>query len=380
MSELSVSQCNRNTICRQLLGSASAVALGTQMFSITPAGAEVAQRPSVWIELGGQFEQLNTAQEAYSPEFFSPQPAFTDFRPGVIQKPLDFSVGANGSITIQPEGSNWVFSAGVRYGRSNGNKHVHQSTPGGPGRKYVNSQYVGTLGQRQPKFVDAVAKRSQDYGVLDFEAGKDVGLGLFGNDSHSVLSFGVRYAQFHSAVRGTFGLDPSNSGYQYLQFGSSLSVKRPDFIVHEFLASFDNTRSFRGWGPTLLWNGSAPISVSADDREFTIDWGANAALLFGRQKTSVHHQSTAYIRSAGANEFAQLVYRHAPPDTVRSRSATVPNLGGFAGVSLRFPNAKVSLGYRADWFFGAMDGGVGVAKSENAGLHGPFAAISIGFP
>ena len=62
----------------------------------------------------------------------------------------------------------------------------------------------------------------------------------------------------------------------------------------------------------------------------------------------------------------------------RSRSVTVPNLGGFAGLSLRYTNAKVSLGYRADFFFGAMDGGIDARKAANQSFHGPFATIALG--
>jgi hypothetical protein len=56
----------------------------------------------------------------------------------------------------------------------------------------------------------------------------------------------------------------------------------------------------------------------------------------------------------------------------------VPNIGGFAGLSVRFPNAKVSLGYRADAFFGAMDGSIDVRKTYDRDFYGPFATISIG--
>jgi len=45
---------------------------------------------------------------------------------------------------------------------------------------------------------------------------------------------------------------------------------------------------------------------------------------------------------------------------------------------LRFPNAKISLGYRADLFFGAIDGGIDKVKRENVGFYGPFANISVG--
>ena len=58
---------------------------------------------------------------------------------------------------------------------------------------------------------------------------------------------------------------------------------------------------------------------------------------------------------------------------------TVPNLGGFAGISLKWPNAKISLGYRTDFFFGAIDGGVDTRQTSDLGFSGPFATISIGF-
>ena len=58
----------------------------------------------------------------------------------------------------------------------------------------------------------------------------------------------------------------------------------------------------------------------------------------------------------------------------------VPNVGGFAGLSFRYADAKVSFGYRADFFFGAIDGGIDARKSETLGFYGPFATISIGLP
>jgi len=38
----------------------------------------------------------------------------------------------------------------------------------------------------------------------------------------------------------------------------------------------------------------------------------------------------------------------------------------------------VSLGYRADFFFGAMDTGIDTAKRTTTGFFGPFATVSIG--
>jgi len=55
-----------------------------------------------------------------------------------------------------------------------------------------------------------------------------------------------------------------------------------------------------------------------------------------------------------------------------------PLAQGFIGASLKFPNAKVSLGYRGDFFMGAMDGSIDRRKNETIGFYGPFATIGIG--
>ena len=121
-----------------------------------------------------------------------------------------------------------------------------------------------------------------------------------------------------------------------------------------------------------------PFAENPAVGEFALDRGANAAILFGRQKAATHHQTTAQYHPFyyGAGQRA-LLYQTATAHS-RKRSVVVPNIGGFAGISLRFPNAKVSLGYRDDFFFGAMDGGIDAAKKENVGFYGPFASVSVG--
>jgi hypothetical protein len=111
----------------------------------------------------------------------------------------------------------------------------------------------------------------------------------------------------------------------------------------------------------------------------TFDWGLNGALLFGRQKIQAHHSTTAHHGIASLNTGAlPTLYPTKSNSIERSRSVVIPNIGGFAGFSLRFPNAKVSLGYRIDAFFGAMDGGVDTRKTYDRDFYGPFATISIG--
>ncbi len=46
---------------------------------------------------------------------------------------------------------------------------------------------------------------------------------------------------------------------------------------------------------------------------------------------------------------------------------------------MRYSNAKISFGYRADEFFGAMDGGQETAKKYNRGFAGPYLNLSVGF-
>ncbi len=378
MSELIHTTDRRRNIRWQLLATVSALAL-METVSIAAAADDSVEGPTIWIELGGQFEQVTTGQETFAPPFTAIQPASGPLRqgvsqiPGDIQKPLDYSYGGEGKLSFEPEGTDWIFSATVRYGRSNGSKNVHRSTKPVP---FTIPGFSFHITRSSPEFADAAIKQSQSQTIVDFQAGRDFGLGLLGKESRSVVNFGVRFAQFHSAFQATLGLDPNNGGYKYLG-AFNLPTNNP----HTFLGKIQSTRSFRGEGPSISWDASAPFA-RANGAEFTFDWGFNAAVLFGRQKASVRHQTAAYTFpqtvSGHHNSSLVTVYQnpaHTPP---RSRTVIVPNIGGMAGVSLKFPNAKVSLGYRGDFFFGAMDGGIDVAKKENVGFYGPFASISIG--
>jgi hypothetical protein len=141
-------------------------------------------------------------------------------------------------------------------------------------------------------------------------------------------------------------------------------------------------RSFRGIGPSLSWNASATVLGNKDQGELTFDWGVTGALLFGRQKAKTNHTTQAYHMPFTpypiyAGYYYTRIYEHLHHDT-RSRKVTVPNLGGFAGLSVKYPNVKFSLGYRADFFFGAVDAGIDARHTKDLGFHGPFATLSVG--
>src|SRR6185437_4554638 len=114
----------------------------------------------------------------------------------------------------------------------------------------------------------------------------------------------------------------------------------------------------------------------------TVDWGINGALLFGRQKAKGSHSTIARyykgLLTGTPPPGVSLVYDHSNVPHNRSRSVVMPNVGFLGGISLRFPNAKVSFGYRADMFFGAMDMGLDQRDTKDRVFHGLFATISIG--
>ena len=206
-------------------------------------------------------------------------------------------------------------------------------------------------------FANAIAKNSERHEVLDFKVGKDVGLGLFGNGT-SVFSAGLRYAQFKSNMNVQMASQPTNAPYGY----------------NRYTVSFAAERSFTGIGPSLSWDASAPFAGRPETGLISFDWGVNAALLFGRQKLNARHE-TKGARGYGVGYVTGYDHTASP---ARSKSVSVPNLGGFAGLSVRYAAAKFSFGYRADMFFGAVDAGIDTAKKEDRGFYGPFASISFG--
>ncbi len=380
---------DRNSSRWQLLATTSAFALAATLATQDASAADRdADHPTVWIELGGQLESLSENQERFVPPFIlaTPRPAPETTSPLGVEGAPGHSFGGEGKITIQPENSDWVFSAALRYGRSNANRRLHQqSYPTQPIVLGTPTYGLKTQDQKVFEFVDAENHSSETHAILDFQAGKDVGLGVFGTAASSVFNVGVRFAQFGSKSNITFGSDPDVQRTFKYAGGHKVAVGGIFYHTNSALASV--TRSFHGVGPSLSWNASAPVLGLAEEGEIAFDWGVNAAILFGRQRARVHHQTTSRYHSGKYDQavythslhvFRTTSYRNAPSDQNRSRSVAVPNLGGFAGLSFRYAEAKVSLGYRADFFFGAMDGGIDAAHHENVGFYGPFTTISIG--
>jgi hypothetical protein len=361
------------------------VSTATLIYATGAAAAQSdADRPTVWIELGAQLERVGANSDVFAPPFLrknAASPAFTPTSPIETERAPRYSKGFEGKITFQPEKSDWVFSAAAVYGRSNGNKHVHEQTAGihAPPSALVYGQTAfDPLAVKN--FSETTAKQSENHTVLDFQAGKDVGLGIFGRNSVSTVNFGVRYAQVSSKTdidikaRPWIGFHTTS-----VPLGSGNYFTFPGIKYwNTYGAHLQKTATFRGIGPNLSWNSSAALAGNPDDGEVSFDWGLNAALLFGRQKTALDHATTAH----NAHVFQGIYtteYAHDPKFT-RSRSVTVPNIGGFAGLSMRYSAAKFSFGYRGDFFFGAVDTGIDSRHTTDRSFHGPFATVSIGLP
>ena len=387
MSELINTQKNHSDFRWQLLASVSALVLIGALRAPQANAASGDDKPSVWLELGGQLERVDGGNNPYLPAFttVSPTPVpFGPVSPAQSQTAPRYSYGGEGKLTFTPDDSNWVFSAGIRYGRSNGKKHIHQQSA--KTQSVVNPKYqfsptvypTPTIIATAPRFFDSKVTHNESHFVLDFMAGKDVGLGMFGRGGTSTFSAGLRYAQFTYRRHVEMIARPDPEIYEYHLGYFSLPVTRHN----DFFGKADDRSSFQGIGPSLAWNASAQIA-GHEDQAVTVDWGVNGALLFGRQKARGTHEETHNYYQAKYYQTVppyglQQISHHGPLPHDRHKSVIVPNLGGFAGLSYRYRDAKVSFGYRADFFFGAMDVGIDAARKVDRDFHGPFAKISIG--
>jgi hypothetical protein len=384
MSEL-ITRNGRNDLRLHLLATVSALALAGLIGPRDAKADDDPDRPTIWIELGGQLERVDSAQTIFAPPFVNlASPIDRDTMTGA-QLPSLYAIGGEGQISFEPEGMNWVFTADVRYGRSNSAKHPHYQGPR-PKEQFptINgNSFGGTHTPVIETFGDGQASSGSTHLIADFKAGKDVGLGLFGAGGSSVVSAGVRFAQFSSRSDVTLNARPiEDIAPKYHKPGGYFSeYKVYQFTTRSFSGVFHAERNTHAIGPTLSWDASALIAGTDNGAGLAFDWGVNAAVLFGKQRARTHHQTHGSTHTGfTVPTLLKGSYSTNHPTHVRARNVTIPNVGGFAGVSLKFPNAKISLGYRADFFFGAMDSGIDTARNTNVGFYGPFATVSIGVP
>jgi hypothetical protein len=248
------------------------------------------------------------------------------------------------------------------------------------------SAYVGSTGllgyykkaRHYTNYVIQANDNKEAHVILDFQVGKDIGIGLFGDRTESLFSIGARYAQMNMSSKGHVYAAPAVRFYGIHRRNAFGKYGYNIFAYHQNSAStLERHSSFQGFGPSLSWSNTTGLLGDPADGQIALDWGANAAVLFGRQKVKVNY--TTMARSGvHYSSFSAFSSQHNAVHRTQSRRVTVPNIGGFAALSYRFTNAKLSMGYRADFFFGALDRGLDTHSSKTNGYHGPFATISVG--
>jgi len=390
MSELIT---NRNANIRlSLLATTSVFALAACVAPIQEALA--ADRPTVWIEGGWQFENLTGSSDTLVPPLdgltttgFTSVPTAANFLgqgaggfPSFtnIENALGKSSGAEASISFQPKGSEWIFNISARYGRTHSRKHISDRADIF-GEQVYTSNLIYQHVLKTPHYTNYVEQSTDNteaHTIIDFKVGRDVGLGLFGSRTESVLSVGARYAQINITSKGHSYAAPAARFYGH---GSTFYSKYLYNVVayHQNSATIVQRYSnLEAIGPSLSWDNTTGLWGSPADGQVTLDWGVNAAVLFGRQKAKVSYSTEA--RLAHGTSAAPYSSAGKSGHRTQSRRVVVPNLGGFAGLSFRFINAKVSAGYRADFFFGALDRGLDTRRSMTTGYNGPYATVSIG--
>jgi len=377
MSELHNTSAVR--IRQTLLATASAIVLVASLPGVAQATDK--DRPTVWIEGGWHFEDVTGDADIFVPPMDAEARATGLPSLTAIENKLGHTYGAEGSISFQPKGSDWIFTASARYGRSQTTRRVlTDKTIVGPQLKNTSFQPGGfdivTVSPTFTAYADHFANSREAHAIVDFQVGKDIGIGLLGHGTDTVISFGARYAQMNARSKAHSYANPEADFVQLqFTFGSihKYRIRTPNYRSAAFMERTDNLHAL---GPSLSMKNTTGLLGTVEEGQLALDWGMNAALLFGRQKAKTsHHSSVRYFPSIDA---LPAVHTYAPVNRTRSRMVTIPNVGGFAGLSYRFTNAKISAGYRADFFFGAKDSGLETRSTADVGFHGPYATISIG--
>jgi hypothetical protein len=372
MSELIQNNRNEKRVRWYLLVTTSAIAL----LGCTADASARNDEPQVWIELGGQLTRLDVSQETFSPSIMDGRPAM--FAPSANYEKLPHqSMDETGKLSFRPGGSGWEFTVAARYGHSVRKVDVAEQTYPAP---FVHADpRFSNQDALSAKFASTLMKANESHLLLDFHAGKDLGIGMFGGGT-SQINFGIRFAQFNNKSNITLNSNPDwQRLYKYVTY-PNLQIYHSKFIsgepYHLHTGKLQAQRSFRGIGPSLAWTGTSPFLGNREDGGLSFDYGVNAAVLFGRQRARVAHQTSGIYRTKA--KYPQRIPTGHSTAHNRSRSVVVPNIGAFASMTYRIQHFKVSAGYRADFFFNAMDGGNDARKSEDIGFYGPFATISVG--
>lgn len=273
------------------------------------------------------------------------------YDPSVLPLPNQSS-DVMGAVTYRPAASPWSFYFDVRYGRTRGaNEHQvsHYSTKFGQGSS------------------TNVVHHEEEHGFVDFDVGRDVGLGLFGHGATTV-GLGVRYAHFDSLDRDNF-----TSHTKYFSRRGVATLRRKSDSV----------------GPQVMIRQSSLLPGALGQGALWFDWGATGGVLFGRQANTL--SGSAVTKSSGffsdvrrgaraARAKADFVTHHAYTSSW-SGNQTTPDVSAFVQLSFRPAGSPLSVGvgYRVDAFWDVLNGAFPGRRETSELEHGPYLDVSLRF-
>ena len=387
----------------RLLTTVSLMALAATLYGTRQVAAQQPDSdPKLWVSLGWHTDSVYDSNDSFA------LPASGLIAPEGLTGPLEQGLnlsrenGVDGKLTFQPHGTDWVLSASVQYGRSHG-KGSFSQTKALPTTSFVTFHttiptypfpYHRTLTKplkQSTRSINGETVSAETHLLLDFEAGKDVGLGLFGQGGTSTIGAGVRFAQFTSALNTAEFHAKTGFHFGHFQYTIPTIAPFPSGIQivpwykegyqqmwQSLAGSSQSTHDFTGAGPSVYWDVSTPL-IGNPERggQLLLDWGVNAAILFGKQKNTAQHQTSGNNNCYGRHCSGPTVRYQTAGHTTSTRRVTVPNVGGFMGVSYRVQDFRFSAGYRGDYFFNAISTSFAGAKSEDRAFFGPFAKVSV---
>jgi len=313
----------------------------------------------------------------------------------------DFDWGDGRSITLayQPTGSAWSIRTAYRYGRANtGAARTHASNfqdikacrfP--VGYEFICENYAPWLGNvRVANFQDAQASTRERHDIVDFDIGREVGIGAV----QSRLSGGLRYAQFKSSTQwagGAAGEWNVPAGWGFYNWYYLDTSKYASF--EKFRGDLSVNREFKGAGPMLDWDGSADLLGNEQSGRVQIDWSVAAGVLFGKTKASLagREKETLYDGPLYAVPDPSQTYVTGSVSKVagepvittfsgsRSNSVTVPVVDLSLGLAYDIGRVKLGTGYHWERYFNVLDGGVAERKKYDRTFDGPYFKIAVGF-
>ncbi len=249
----------------------------------------------------------------------------------------DFEYGGKIGVTATPLGSPMDYSLFVSYGRS-----TNKDSVGIPNFNILAPYYID--------YSRASAEHVEEHATIDFEVGRDAGLGSLGiSDAKARYKLGLRFAHFSATTKTDAYYNGGPAGAYNLQEEKSVE--------------------FNGLGPRI------GIETKQDlGQGWSTSLDLNASFLFGEKTTK-----TSWSNDTGCCDLAG-------GSTSRSENTIIPILDGAVGLTHMLPNnLSLTIGYRGEAWLGVMDVSQGSSNFGNSLgsrdadriVHGPFVRLSV---